>query len=80
MSTLDTPYDIACKQKYWELSEKEPREPGYSPAQLFSVMVVMECDRTEAMKLIDQHAHGLDWSEASWGEMRDYFLLMSSED
>lgn len=71
---MDTKYDIACKRKFYEMLETEPREPGYSPSQLLSVMIVMECDRETAKKLIDDHAHGLDWSEATWAETRDYFL------
>jgi hypothetical protein len=36
-------------------------------------MVVMECDATEAKQLIDAEYGGLDWSEATWEETRDYF-------
>jgi hypothetical protein len=36
-------------------------------------MIVMECEKEKAMSLIDEHAHGLDWSEATWTELRDYF-------
>lgn len=75
---MDTKYDIACRRKFFEMLETEPRQSGYSPSQLLSVMIVMECDRQKAMSLIDEYASGLDWSEATWTEMRDYFMLMSA--
>lgn len=75
---METKYDRACKRKFYELLQIEPRQSGYSPSQLLSVMIVMECDRQKAMSLIDEHAHGLDWSEATWTEMRDYFMLMNA--
>ena len=71
---MDTKYDIACKRKFYELLETHERQAGYSPSQLLSVMIVMECDKEKAMSLIDEHAYGLDWSEATWTEMRDYFM------
>lgn len=76
---METKYDIACRRKFYEMLETEPRQSGYSPSQLLSVMIVMECDRWTAMGLIDEHAHGLDWSEATWVEMRDYFMTVESE-
>jgi hypothetical protein len=39
-------------------------------------MVVMECDETEAKKLIDAEWGDLDWSEATWEETRDYFCAV----
>lgn len=70
---METLYDTECRNKYEEMLKTEPREPGYSPSQLLSVMIVMRCDRKKAKKLIDDYAHGLDWSEATWVETRDYF-------
>ena len=75
---MDTLYDMECKQKYEEMLASEPREPGYSPSQLFSVMVVMRCGREKAKSLIDKYASELDWSECTWCEMRDYFILCTS--
>jgi hypothetical protein len=58
---METKYDNDCRKKYYEVLETEPRHAGYSPSQLVSVMVVMECDATEAKQLIDAE------------ETRDYF-------
>ena len=66
-------YDETCRAKFNELLATTPRHSGYSPSQLVSVMVVMECDATEAKQLIDAEYGGLDWSEATWEETRDYF-------
>jgi len=71
---METLYDKECRKKYEQMCETEPRESGYSPSQLFSVMIVMRCDRERAKKLIDEYAYGLDWSEATWEETRDYFM------
>jgi len=71
---METDYDRECRKKFYEALETEPRHAGYSPSQLISVMVVMECDSTEAKKLIDAEYGGLDWSEATWEETRDYFM------
>lgn len=71
-----TKYDNACRRKYHEIRETEPRHSGYSPSQLISVMVVMECDVTEAKQLIDEEWGELDWSEATWEETRDYFYAV----
>lgn len=72
---MDTLYDIESKKQFEELLATEPRESGYSPSQLFSVMVVMRCSRERAKKLIDEYGNGVDWSEASWTELRDYFAM-----
>jgi hypothetical protein len=71
---METDYDRECRKKYYEIQGTEPRHAGYSPSQLVSVMVVMECDSTEAKRLIDAEYGGLDWSEATWEETRDYFM------
>lgn len=70
---METLYDKQCRKKFEQMCASEPREPGYSPSQLFSVMIVMGCGRERAKELIDEHAYGLDWSEATWEETRDYF-------
>jgi hypothetical protein len=71
---LETEYDTECRKKYELMVKHEPREPGYPPSELFSVMVVMNCDRVTAMKLIDNYGMDLNWSECSWTQMRDYFV------
>lgn len=70
---METDYDRECRRKFYEMLDTEPREAGYSPSQLLSVRIVMECDTETAKRLIDEHAYGLDWSEATWEETRDYF-------
>jgi hypothetical protein len=70
---METEYDIQCRRKFYELLETHERQSGYSPSQLLSVMIVMECGKEKAMRLIDEHAYGVDWSEATWEELRDYF-------
>ena len=70
---METDYDRECRKKFYEILETEPRHAGYSPSQLVSVMVVMECDATEAKQLIDEEWGGLDWSEATWEETQEYF-------
>lgn len=77
-------YDETCRDKFTELLTTTPRHSGYSPSQLLSVVVVMECDIDRAKKLIDAEWGDLDWSEATWEETRDYFcavdeLLAESE-
>lgn len=71
---METDYDRECRKKFYEILESEPRHAGYSPSHLVSVMVVMECDSTKAKQLIDEEWGGLDWSEATWEETRDYFM------
>ena len=71
---METKYEIACRRKFYEMLETEPKEDGYSRSQLLSVMIVMECDRDKAMGILDKHAHGLDWSEATWIDIRHYFM------
>jgi hypothetical protein len=73
---METKYDNDCRKKYYEVLETEPRHAGYSPSQLVSVMVVMECDATEAKQLLDTEWGDLDWSEATWEETRDYFCAV----
>lgn len=70
---METEYERACRRKFYEMLETEPRISGYSQSQLLSVMVVMECDSSTATGLLDQFGHELDWSEATWTEMRDHF-------
>lgn len=70
---METKYDRECRVKFYQLLETEPRQAGYSPSQLLSVMIVMECDAEKAKELLDKYAYGLDWSEATWEETRDYF-------
>lgn len=74
--SYDTKYDTDCRNKYHELLRAEPRHAGYSQSQVLSVMVVMECDATEAKQLIDEEWDALDWSEATWEEIRDYFMFV----
>lgn len=71
---LETKYDTDCRNKYHELLKTTPRIPEYSPSQLVSVMVVMECGTDEATKLLDKEWGGLDWSEATWEETHEYFV------
>ena len=73
---MESKYDTDCRMKYYELVKTTPRIPNYSPSQLISVMVVMECHIGEAMKLIDKEWGGLDWSEATWEETHEYFLAV----
>jgi len=70
----DTEYEIACKQKYWELTQNESPEPGYSRSELFSVMVVLRCSKGIAKTVIDRCGHNIDWSETDWAELRDSLL------
>lgn len=69
-------YDETCRDKFNELLATTPRYSGYSPSQLLSVVVVMECDIERAKKLIDAEWGDLDWSEATWEETRDYFCAV----
>ena len=74
---LESKYDTDCRNKYHELLKTTPRIPNYSPSQLVSVMVVMECGTDEAMKLIDKDTYSdLDWSEATWEETHEHFLAV----
>ena len=69
-------YDQTCRDKFTELLATTPRHSGYSPSQLLSVVVVMECDIDRAKKLLDAEWGDLDWSEATWEETRDYFCAV----
>jgi hypothetical protein len=74
---LESKYDTDCRNKYHELLKTTPRIPNYSPSQLVSVMVVMECGTDEAMKLIDKDTYSdLDWSEATWEETYEHFVCV----
>lgn len=68
-------YENKCRRKFYELLDEYQRVSGYSPSQVLSVMVVMDCDEQEAMRLVDIEAENsdLDWSEASWYEMFEHF-------
>ena len=74
--SYDIDYDNACRKKFYEILRAEPRHAGYSQSQVVSAMVVMDCDATEAKELIDAEWDGLDWSEATWDEVRDYFMFV----
>jgi hypothetical protein len=69
-------YDETCRDKFTELLATTPRQSGYSPSQLLSVVVVMECDIDRAKQLLDAEWGDLDWSEATWEETRDYFCAV----
>lgn len=76
---METEYDIECRRKFYKMLETERRQNAYSMSQLLSVMIVMECDKWTAMGLLDEHGYGIDWSEATWTEMRDYFMSVNND-
>lgn len=78
---METTYDTACRLEHSKRLVTEPRQAGYSPSQLVSVMVVMNCDAETAKHLIDKSDYlgYLDWSEATWREIRDYFVDISRD-
>ena len=73
---METKYENDCRVEFYELLKTTERISGYSPSQLVSVMVVMKCDADYACELLDKldNYFCLDWSEASWWEMRITFL------
>lgn len=72
---MTTMYEDKCRRKFYELLDNYERVDGYSPSQVLSVMTVLNCHETDAMKLIDltDKCGSLDWSEASWYETFIYF-------
>lgn len=70
---METDYERRCRVRYHEMMDTMPTMKGYSRDHVLSVMIVMNCDSTVAVGLLDQHGHDLDWSEATWTEIRDYF-------
>lgn len=75
MVYMETQYEIDCRVKFYQLLEKTERIPGYSPSQLVSVMVVMNCHSEYARQLLDRidtYSY-IDWSEATWEELREEF-------
>lgn len=71
-------YEILCREKHWGLMKTEPRHAGYSHDHLCSVMTVVGCDSTKAMRLIDGLSEfgAPDWSEATWEELRGHFTAL----
>jgi len=72
---METKYENKCRVKFFEMLETVERTSGYSHSQVLSVMVVMECTSAEAREMLDTYSEfqDIDWSEASWAEMRDAF-------
>jgi hypothetical protein len=74
--SLETEYDNKCRQKYYETLEGLVQESGYSRSQIATVMVVMDCDKEEAMRLLKktEKYETPDWSEWTWEEFRSLFM------
>lgn len=68
---MTTMYENECRRKFYKLLEGYERVSGYSPSQVLSVMVVLDCSVEEAMYLVDEFPKYDDimWSEATWYEM-----------
>ena len=77
---MEMKYENDCRKKFYELLEVTPRRDKYSTSQMISVMVVMNCDADEACRLLDKLDEYiyLDWSEASWWEMRFAFVSLKN--
>lgn len=73
--TLETKYERQCRVKFHELVTGLEHEGGYSKSQIGTVMVVMECDKDEAIKLLkaSEDYYYPDWSQWTWLEFRDLF-------
>jgi hypothetical protein len=75
---METQYENNCRVKFYELLDKTERIDGYSHSQLVSVMVVMNCEPVYARQLLDRidtYSY-IDWSEATWHELRDEFTAL----
>lgn len=75
---MNTQYENKCRTKFYELLDATERTSGYSHSQVVSVMTVMDCSVEEAQDLLDKSDdYGiLDWSEASWEEMKIFFAMV----
>ena len=75
-TSMETKYETECRLEHDRKLLTEPRQEGYSHSNLVSVMVVLDCDAKTAKGLLDwgDDLGYLDWSEATWYEIRDYFV------
>lgn len=76
---MNKKYEDSCREYSAELLGVIDRVSGYSPAQVVSVMVVVGVRQDVARHILKTYAEDfnqLDWSEMSWGEMREEFAAI----
>ena len=67
-------YEDKCRNKFNELLDETGPMAGYSKSQVLSAMVILSCTIEEAQKAIDSLDDQPDWSEATWKELRTFFV------